>query len=81
MQQEGFIEDNDNPDVIIINTCSVAIADKNRQHIRKMQNNHHAIIAVMGCYAQENHQFIKEEIKPDIVIGTSHRQRNCRVNY
>lgn len=77
LQQEGFIEDNDNPDVIIINTCSVtAIADqKSRQHIRKMQNNHpNALVAVMGCYAQENHQFIKEEIKPDIVIGTSHRK-------
>lgn len=77
LQQEGFVEDNDAPDVIIINTCSVtAIADqKSRQHIRKMQNNYpEAIVAVMGCYAQENHQFIKEEIKPDIVIGTSHRR-------
>ena len=49
--KEGFIEDNNNPDVIVINTCSVtAVADqKSRQHIRKMQKLYpHAIIAVMG---------------------------------
>ena len=75
--QEGFKEDNTNPDVIIINTCSVtATADqKSRQHIRKMQKLHpHAVIAVMGCYSQGNHKFIAEEIKPTIIIGTSHRK-------
>ena len=37
--KEGFAESEDNPDVVIINTCSVtATADqKSRQHIRKMQ--------------------------------------------
>ena len=75
--QEGFKEDNEHPDVIIINTCSVtATADqKSRQHIRKMQKLYpHAIIAVMGCYAQGNHQFIAEEIKPTIILGTSKRK-------
>ena len=75
--KEGFVEDNQNPDVIIINTCSVtATADqKSRQHIRKMQKAYpHAVIAVMGCYAQGNHKFIKEEIKPTILLGTSHRK-------
>ena len=75
--QEGFKEDNKHPDVIIINTCSVtATADqKSRQHIRKMQKLYpHAIIAVMGCYAQGNHKFIAEEIKPTIILGTSKRK-------
>lgn len=75
--KEGFIEDNNNPDVVIINTCSVtATADqKSRQHIRKMQKLFpKAVIAVMGCYAQGNHKFIKEEIKPTILLGTSHRR-------
>ena len=75
--KEGFKEDNANPDVVIINTCSVtATADqKSRQHIRKMQKLYpNAVIAVMGCYSQGNHKFIEEEIKPTILLGTSHRR-------
>lgn len=75
--KEGFIEDNQNPDVVLINTCSVtATADqKSRQHIRKMQKLFpSAVIAVMGCYSQGNHKFIEEEIKPTILLGTSHRK-------
>ena len=75
--KEGFKEDEANPNVVIINTCSVtATADqKSRQHIRKMQKLYpRAVIAVMGCYAQGNHKFIAEEIKPTILLGTSHRK-------
>ena len=75
--KEGFKEDNNNPDVVIINTCSVtATADqKSRQHIRKMQKLFpNSVIAVMGCYAQGNHKFVEEEIKPTILLGTSHRK-------
>ena len=75
--KKGFKEDNTNPDVVIINTCSVtATADqKSRQHIRKMQKLFpNAVIAVMGCYSQGNSDFIKNEIKPTILLGTSHRK-------
>ena len=75
--KEGFVEDENSPDVVVINTCSVtATADqKSRQHIRKMQKLFpHAVIAVMGCYSQGNHQFIRDEIKPTILLGTSHRK-------
>lgn len=75
--EKGYKEDANNPDVVIINTCSVtATADqKSRQHIRKMQKMFpSAIIAVMGCYSQGNYQFIKDEIKPTILLGTSHRK-------
>ena len=75
--KKGFKEDNTNPDVVIINTCSVtATADqKSRQHIRKMQKLFpNAVIAVMGCYSQGNSDFIKKEIKPTILLGTSHRK-------
>ena len=75
--KEGFKEDDKNPDVVLINTCSVtATADqKSRQHIRKMQKLFpNAVIAVMGCYSQGNHKFIEEEIKPTILLGTSHRK-------
>ena len=74
---KGFKEDDRNPDVVIINTCSVtATADqKSRQHIRKMQKMFpHAVIAVMGCYSQGNYEFIRNEIKPTILLGTNHRK-------
>ena len=74
---KGYEEDANNPDVVIVNTCSVtATADqKSRQHIRKMQKLFpNAIIAVMGCYSQGNYEFIKDEIKPTILLGTSHRK-------
>ena len=75
--KEGFTEDSNNPDVVIINTCSVtATADqKSRQHIRKMQKLFpNAVIAVMGCYSQGNYKFLEEDIKPTILLGTSHRK-------
>lgn len=73
----GYFEcDDNNPDVVVINTCSVtATADqKSRQHIRKMMNNYpNAVVAVMGCYSQGNVEYISSEIKPHILVGTSHR--------
>ena len=78
LQDLGYKEDNVNPDVAIINTCSVtATADqKSRQHIRKLINNYpHAIVVVMGCYSQGQHEFIKNEIKADIITGTSNRDK------
>lgn len=78
LQELGYKEDNSNPDVAIINTCSVtATADqKSRQHIRKLINNYpNAVVVVMGCYSQGQHQFIKNEIKADILTGTSNRDK------
>ena len=76
--KEGYIYSEVNPDVAFINTCSVtATADqKSRQHIRKLINNYpNAIIVVMGCYSQGQHEFIKREIKPAIIVGTSNRSK------
>lgn len=76
--EKGYKEDKSNPDVAIINTCSVtATADqKSRQHIRKLINNYpNAIIVVMGCYSQGQHEFIKNEIKPHIITGTNNRDK------
>ena len=76
LKKEGYVYNDENPDVAFINTCSVtATADqKSRQHIRKLVNNYpHAIIIVMGCYSQGQHEFIKNEIKPAIIVGTSNR--------
>ena len=76
--KEGYVYSNENPDVAFINTCSVtATADqKSRQHIRKLINNYpNAIVVVMGCYSQGQHEFIKREIKPAIIVGTSNRSK------
>lgn len=77
-QKAGYVENSDSPDVVLINTCSVtATADqKSRQHIRKFQNLYpNSIIVVMGCYAQGNKDFIANEIKPTILVGTSNRNK------
>ncbi len=78
LKNEGYIEDENNPDVTIINTCSVtATADqKSRQHIRKLRKTYpNSVLVVMGCYSQGRHDFIRDEIKPDIIIGTSNRNK------
>lgn len=78
LKSNGYVENNENPDVVIINTCSVtSTADqKSRQHIRKFQKLYpNAIIVVMGCYAQGNKEFIDKEIQPTILIGTSNRNQ------
>lgn len=72
----GYIQDNDNPDIVIINTCSVtSTADqKSRQHIRKLMKTYpNAISVVMGCYSQGNYDFISKEINPNILVGTKYR--------
>ena len=76
LEERGYKLDNLNPTVAIINTCSVtSTADqKSRQHIRKLINNYpNAVVVVMGCYSQGQHKFIYDEIKPNIVTGTSNR--------
>ena len=76
LEENGYIYDENNPDVAIINTCSVtSVADqKSRQHIRRLMNKYpDAIIAVMGCYAQGQHKFISETLNANIVSGTSNR--------
>ncbi len=78
LKNEGYSEDETNPDVTIINTCSVtATADqKSRQHIRKLRKTYpNSVLVVMGCYSQGRHDFIRDEIKPDIIVGTSNRNK------
>ena len=78
LRNRGYFEDEQNPDVVIVNTCSVtATADqKSRQHIRKFKVMYpNAIMVVMGCYAQGNAKFILNEIDADIVVGTSNRDK------
>ena len=76
MLNNGFIYDENDPEIFIINTCSVtSTADqKSRQHIRSIKQKHpQSIVVAMGCYAQKSHKFIFEELKADIVIGNTNK--------
>ena len=78
LMKEGYVRDDNNPDVAFINTCSVtATADqKSRQHIRKLKNKYpNSIIVVMGCYSEHQGRFVFDDIEADIVIGTSNRNK------
>ncbi len=74
----GWELNKENPDVIVINTCSIThVADqKSRQHIRKFKRNFpNAVVAVMGCYSQGNVEEIINTTEADIIIGTSNRDK------
>ena len=76
--EAGFSENEKEPDVVVINTCSVtAVADqKSRQIIRRHKRNHpNAIIVVMGCYSQKNAEYIEKECGGNIIVGTSNRSK------
>lgn len=76
--KDGFIENKKDPDIVIINTCSVtAVADqKSRQHIRQAaKKKEGVIVAVMGCYSQKNAQYIIDNCGAAIVVGTSGRNK------
>lgn len=76
--EAGFSENEKEPDVVVINTCSVtAVADqKSRQIIRRhRRNNPNAVIVVMGCYSQKNANYIEKECGGNIIVGTSNRSK------
>lgn len=67
-----------NPTVVIINTCAVTEKSeaKDKKIIRQYRKKYKkSILLVMGCFAQNNAEFIAEELKADIVIGTSNRDK------
>ena len=76
--KNGYQEDKLNPDVFIINTCSVtSVADqKSRQIIRRYRKKFpNTILVVMGCYSQKNSEYIISNCDADIVVGTSNRNK------
>jgi len=60
-------------DVYVINTCTVtAVSDKkSKQMLRRAKRlNPNAVIAVCGCFSQNNPDIFKSELQADIVAGT-----------
>ncbi len=76
------VNDNENPDIVIINTCSVTQqADrKSRQYIRKMsRRNPDAVIIVTGCYAQLQAENIAKNEKVDYIFGSNEKLRMLEI--
>lgn len=74
--EKGLRYDDLNPDIVIINTCSVtSVADqKSRQHIRHYRKMFpDSIICVMGCYSQKEYDFIQNNLPFDILVGTTNK--------
>ena len=71
-----FVKNDENPDVIVINTCSVTntSGQKSRKLVRQYRDKYkNAIIVVMGCESQNEGSNFNDTLGADIVIGTSHR--------
>ena len=79
-ESRGFqkVEFNENPDIFIINTCSVTEnADKKCKKIVKEANriNPNGYVAIIGCYAQLKPQEIAEIEGVDAVLGAAEKFR------
>lgn len=80
LEDQGYerVEFNQQPDVFIINTCSVTDnADKKcRKIVREAQKiNPEGYVAILGCYAQLKPQEIAEIPGVDAVLGASEKFR------
>ncbi|SOD80224.1 threonylcarbamoyladenosine tRNA methylthiotransferase MtaB [Spirosoma fluviale] len=80
MEQQGFerVEFNQQPDIFIINTCSVTDnADKKcRKIVREAQKiNPDGYVAILGCYAQLKPKEISEIPGVDAVLGAAEKFR------
>lgn len=74
--EKGLKYDDNNPDVVVINTCAVTHVSeqKSRQHIRHFKKQFpHAVIIVMGCYSQKESLYCINELNADIVVGTTNK--------
>lgn len=74
--ERGLTYDKDNTDLIVINTCAVTTMSehKSRQMLHRYHEKFpHAIIAVMGCYAQRDYKRLEKDDSVNIVVGTSNR--------
>ncbi len=80
MEQQGYerVEFNQQPDIFIINTCSVTDnADKKcRKIVREAQKvNPDGFVAILGCYAQLKPTEISEIPGVDAVLGAAEKFR------
>ena len=75
--RSGYFFDEENPDIIIINTCSVTnMADrKSRKLVHKARREHEkAILVVVGCSTQ-NHEEDYQNMGVDILLGNREKSK------
>ena len=75
LKASGYLYDEEKPDIIIINTCSVTnTADtKSMKLVRRAKREHKdAIIVVVGCSSQNNQEKYKE-VGIDILLGNKNK--------
>jgi threonylcarbamoyladenosine tRNA methylthiotransferase MtaB len=77
-EQRGFlkVEFNENPDIFVINTCSVTEnADKKCKKVVKeaLKISPHAFVTIIGCYAQLKPKEISEIPGVDAVLGAAEK--------
>ena len=75
--RSGYFFDEENPDIIIINTCSVTnMADrKSRKLVHKARREHEkAILVVVGCSTQ-NHKEDYQNMGIDILLGNREKSK------
>lgn len=80
LQEKGYVlvNDNEEADVIIINTCTVTSTSdsKSKQLIRKVRReNPHSLIVAMGCFVQLNSDVVEKDLDVNIIIGTNKRNQ------
>lgn len=74
LNRDGFIEDKENPDYIIINTCTVT----NTADRKSIKMIHHAVkeqakVIVVGCMSQVRSEEVKKIPGVIIVLGNKHK--------
>ena len=77
LEERGWVEDAEDYDVCIINTCTVTTtaASKSRQMIHKAQKHKpEALYVVVGCYAQTATEEVKKNLNVDLIIGANHKK-------
>ena len=78
-KKKGYVFDNENFDICIINTCTVTnMADKKSRQVihRVRRENPSSVLVVCGCYCENMHKEKKEEeIDADIIIGNKDKSK------
>ena len=80
MEKENFLYSEENPDIIIVNTCSVTnVADnKSLKAIRSIKkNNPHSIIVACGCSVEHNKE---KYIDLDLNVLIGNRDKSTLIN-
>ncbi|MBE6161778.1 MAG: tRNA (N(6)-L-threonylcarbamoyladenosine(37)-C(2))-methylthiotransferase MtaB [Firmicutes bacterium] len=75
--KDGYKENKEKPDIVIINTCSVTnMADsKSKKMVRRYKReNPNTILVVCGCSSQNN-QSVYEEMDIDILLGNRDKSK------